>query len=177
MAKPTKITYEQDSFDKAFIKVLYELQTLGFCKNISALEEHLDIPKRTLYEVNKGRRGVPQLHRTKIQKFFAETYGVNPRVFSNNVLPVFKHQPPTFEEVDEPFEVPEDAKARNRLTAGDMLQFERMQMENAAQKDRIKELEKEVKFWRDLAQKGALSAPEKSPKPATKTAKGKNSKR
>lgn len=173
MAKPTKLTYEQDTFDKAFIKVLYELQTIGFCKNISALEEYLDIPKRTLYEVNKGRRGVPMMHRTKLQKFFSETYGVNPRVFTNHAQPTFKGAPPVLDDVEEPFTNGEGAKARNRLTAGDMLQFDRMQMELAALKERNKELEKEVKYWRDLAQK-TLGGPQKA---AAKPAKRGNSKR
>ena len=46
MAEPANHNqkYEQDTFDQAFLKVLHEVQALGFAKNLKKLEEHLKVP-------------------------------------------------------------------------------------------------------------------------------------
>lgn len=157
----------QDTFDKAFINVLYQLQTLGFCKNVMLVEKHLGIPKRTLYQVLKGLRGVPLLHRHNLLKFFTENYNVNPRVFTNINAPIFKDgQPPTLEETTEPYNTKSPAK--NMLALGDVMELERLRKEVADKNETIKELRKELKYWRDLAQ-GLLPAPKGGGRAAKKT--------
>lgn len=163
MSKTKTSTYDQDTFDKAFINAIHELQKIGFCKNVAQLEEYLEIPKRTLYEVLKGRRGVPLLHRFKLQNFIVSTYQVNPKYFTNLVAPLWKGESPTLEEVEEPF----DTKSRfpNVITMGDVVELERLRMENQGLKDRVKQLEKDLKAWRELALKAAPNSgatPQKS---------------
>jgi hypothetical protein len=144
-----------DGFDKAFIKVLFELQKIGFCKNVAQIEEYLSIPKRTLYQVINGSRGIPLIHRHKIQKLFTDNYRVNPRVFVNTTAAIFDGPVPTLSDITEPFVNKSDSD--KRWTMGDSLELERFRKDAEVKDEQIKELKKEVKFWRDLAQKGIMA--------------------
>lgn len=165
MTKATSPKQKLDTFDRAFITVLTTLQKIGFCKNVAQVEDYLKIPKRTLYQVIDGNRGVPKLHRHKLLAFFTENYKVNPRVFTNVTQPVFVGEPPTLKEVEEPHLKPDKTE---RWTMGDAMELERLRTEVADKTEMIKELKKELKYWRTLAQgllpkaKGAEGRPPKS---------------
>lgn len=152
MPKPTSKAVSAsklDTFDRAFITVLHSLQKIGFCKNVAQIEDFLQIPKRTLYQVIDGKRSLPKLHRHKVLAFFAENYKVNPKIFTNTTQPVFVAEPPTLKEVDEPYLKADGAE---RWTMGDAMELERLRKEVADKNDTIKELRKELKYWRDLGQ-------------------------
>lgn len=145
-----KTQVEQDSFDKATIKVIYELQKLGFCKNISQIEEHLQLGARKLQQALYGERHVSKTHRGKLLQFFTNNYNVNPRIFSNVTEPVFKDVPPTLEEQPEKYFSKNEG---NMLNLGDFVKMERQQKEIADMKEKVKDLQKELKYWRTLGQK------------------------
>lgn len=147
MPETNRPAYQQDPFDRAFIKVLHAVQKHGRCKSVSQLEEHLKIPPRTLHQVLAGNRGVPKLHRHKLQQHFVNNYDVSAQVFVNPQKEIFRHDPPELAEDEVLYGV-----QRNILTYGDFAQFERLQQENADLKQQLEEMKKEVKYWRELAQ-------------------------
>lgn len=140
--RQSKPKYDQDPFDRGFIAALSELQNIGLAKNVAAMEEHLDIPKRTLYEVLKGRRGIPEIHKFKIMRLFSEVYRVNPKVFTNSYAPVFESDPPTFEEVFEPYG---EAKRPSTMTLGDINRLRSLESVNSALRTQVKELRRHNK--------------------------------
>jgi hypothetical protein len=121
--------FEADTFDKGFVIVIDELQKIGYCKNIKKLEEFLDFPYNTLYQVLNGSRGIPLNKRDKVLKFFIGRYDINPQVFSNLTANVFKNDPPEVAENAETYVKVKDHFSNNRLTVGDMREFEMMKNE------------------------------------------------
>lgn len=129
-----KSKYEQDVFDKAFLLILHELQQLGFAKNVKKVEEFLDIPTNTLYQVRNGSRGVPRQYREKVSKFFVDTYDVNPKVFENLNAKVFRHNPPMLENVDEEYQI-----SNKGITSGTLAELTKLKAENQVLKAQLKE--------------------------------------
>lgn len=144
--KKTKSTNrKQDSFDKAFIQILEELQGMGYCKNVSALEKFLKIPKQTLYQVLSGSRGIPLIHRDKVLKFFTGRYDINPSFFHNQQVPLFKNDPPIVSEPDEKYLTVSNQISRNRLTTGDMREYEMLKAENERLHKTVQDRDKVIK--------------------------------
>lgn len=129
-----KQQYEQDTFDKAFLKVLHEVQSLGFAKNVKKLEEHLEIPYNTIYQVRNGSRGIPKPYREKVASFFVEKYDVNPKVFESTTAKVFKHNPPVLEQVDEEYQV-----SNKNVTSGTLAELTKLKAENQLLKAQLLE--------------------------------------
>jgi hypothetical protein len=165
---------EQDTFDRATIKVIHELQKLGFCKNISQIEDYLQLGPRKLQQALYGERHVSRTFRSVLLTFFTNNYHVNPRVFSNITEPVFKEPPPTLEEQ------PEDYFTKNPtnvISMGDFANMERMKKEIEDKDLRIKELMKELKYWRNLAKTTVMNGGKLKKKTDTKTDKRKKGRR
>lgn len=136
---------KQDNFDKAFIHVIHELQKMGHAKNIRAVEKFLKVPKQTFYQVLNGSRGIPLLHRDKILKFFTGRYNINPLFFSNQTVSIFKNDPPMFQEAAEDYIVQKKHTAKNRLTRGDMMEFEMLASENEMLREKLADRDKIIK--------------------------------
>lgn len=151
----TPTFFHQDTFDKATIKVLHELQKLGFCKNVTSIEEHLEIPKRNLWQAINGHRHVSKLYRSRLLQFFVNNYNVNPGIFSRLTDPVFKVDPPTMAEQQEPYFTKGES---NVISMGDFAMIDRLKKEVADKDAKIRDLQKELKYWRGLAQKGLSDA-------------------
>lgn len=154
MAKAAANRY-QDNYDRGFIRAVAALQEAGFCKNIIALEKHLGIPRGTLYQVLKGRRGIPALHRHKVYKLLTETYHVNKEVFTNVIAPVFRNKEAALmlEDVEEPYLV---AEPTNTISMGDLRELERLRGENQRLEERLKDAHSQIKTLEKLLER-ALS--------------------
>jgi hypothetical protein len=173
MPKPSttkKTIVDQDTFDRATIKVIHELQKIGFCKNISQVEDYLKMGSRKLHQVLQGERHVSRTFRSVLLNFFVNNYNVNPAIFSNVTQPVFKSEPPTMEEQPEKYFSKKDT---NVLSMGDYVKMERLQSQLSDCLERSKELKKEVKYLRDML----ASSVNGNTKPDTKTDKAKKGKR
>lgn len=129
-----KQKYDQDAFDKAFLKVLHEVQSLGFAKNVKKLEEHLKIPFNTIYQVRNGSRGIPKQFREKVSRFFIDKYDVNPKVFENVNAKVFRHDPPVLEEVDEEY-----LTSDKNVTSGTLAELTKLRAENHVLKSKLED--------------------------------------
>jgi hypothetical protein len=127
------------------VVVVDELQRIGYCKNIKKLEEFLSFPYNTLYQVLNGSRGIPLNKRDKVLKFFIGRYDVNPQVFSNLTTNVFKNDPPMMAENAESYVKVKDHFSNNRLTLGDMREFEMMKNENERLKKTIQDRDVAIK--------------------------------
>lgn len=152
----TPAFFHQDTFDKATIKVLHELQKLGFCRNVASIEEYLEIPKRNLWQAVNGQRHVSRTFRSTLMQFFANNYNVNPDIFQRLTEPVFKSAPPTLEEQTEPY-FTKKGEGSNVVSMGDFAQIESLKKQLADKNERIKELEKDLKYYRGLVQKTMLT--------------------
>lgn len=172
--KPTsnakKNIVEQDTFDKATIKVVHELQKLSFCKNISQVEKYLDIGPRKLQQALYGERHIAKAVRGKLLLFFTNNYKVNPRIFSNVAEPVFKSDPPTLEDQPEKYFKKNET---NMVSSGDFINMERMRQQLADKDVKIKDLQKEVKYLRSLLERSLAAAAPPNRKTDTKTDKPK----